>query len=327
MGGCGTQMNKSKIVTIIGGSGFVGRAMIRRAVAAGYQVRVGCRHPQRAAALRVDGATFCQANVATGKGVGDAVRGSDMVINLVGLLFERGSNTFQAAHVDGTARIVAACEQHGVGRYLHMSALGADVASESAYARTKAEAELRVEHSSLDWTIFRPSVIYGANDGFLCRFAALSALAPVFPVIAAQTRFQPVWVEDVARAFVDSLVLRASSKQHIALAGPKVYSMLTLIEMTMAQLGRQRLLLSVPSPLDKLMSMVMQLLPTPLLTPDQLILLQQDNVVEEGEAFPDWLPAPALLEQQMPIVLGGDESSRLQRYLDRARHEASVRME
>jgi len=319
-------MNKSKLVTIIGGSGFVGRAIIRQAVAAGYSVRVGCRHPQRAAALQVDGAKFCRANVATGKGVEDAVHGADIVINLVGLLFERGRNSFQAAHVDGTARIIAACSKHGVSRYLHMSALGADVASDSDYARTKGEAEALVEASNLDWTVFRPSVIYGANDSFLCRFAALSALAPVFPVIAAETLLQPVWVEDVARAFVSSIALRASRKQRIALAGPTAYTMMTLIEMTMAQLDRQRLLLPVPAPIAQLMAMVMQLLPTPLLTPDQLILLQQDSVVAEG-CFPDWLAAPMALEQQMPIILGGDESSRLQVYLDRSRHEASVRME
>ncbi|MDQ6964893.1 MAG: complex I NDUFA9 subunit family protein [Mariprofundales bacterium] len=319
-------MNRGKVVTIIGGSGFVGRSLVRQAVAAGYSVRVGCRHPQRAASLRVDGATFRQVDVATGRGVDDAVRGSTAVINLVGLLFESGRNSFHAAHVDGTERVVAACESHGVARYLHMSALGADVKSASDYARTKGEAEAVVAQSDLDWTIFRPSVIYGVHDSFLCRFAALSALAPIFPVIAAEMRLQPVWVEDVARAFVESIGHRRGCRERIDLAGPKIYSMLTLVEMTMAHLGRKRLLLPLPTVVEKVMAMVMQLLPTPLLTPDQLIMLQQDSVVD-GDPLPDWLPAPMALEQQLPLILGGDESSRLQLYLDRSRQEASIKME
>jgi len=318
-------MKKSKVVTIIGGSGFVGRALVRHAVEAGYRVRVGCRYPQRAMALRVDGASFCRVNVATGKGVDDAVRDSDVVINLVGLLVECGSNTFQAAHVDGTAHIVAACERHGVQRYLHMSALGADVSSENSYARTKAEAEQKVIQSSLNWTIFRPSIIYGANDRFLCRFASLSALPLFFPVVAATTSFQPVWVEDVARAFVSSIVLRASSKQSVALAGPQVYSMMSFIEMILAQLDRQRKLLPLSSQLAMQIAKVMQLLPKPPLTLDQLILLQQDNVVT-GDPFPDWLHAPTALEQQIPIILGGDDALRLQHYCDQARYDVSVRM-
>jgi len=320
------KMGKNKLVTIIGGSGFVGRAIMRQAIAAGYCVRIVCRHPQRAAALRVDGATIHQANVVTGRGIEDALRDSTVVINLVGLLFERGCNTFQATHVDGTARIIAACTKLGIKRYLHMSALGADLASQSGYARSKAEAELIVKKSDLNWTIFRPSVIYGANDNFLCRFAALASWLPLFPVIAAQSALQPVWIEDVARAFVSSIALRASNKQSVVLAGPKSYSVITLIKMTMEQLGRRRKLLPISPPMDRLMAKAMQLLPHPILTLDQLTLLQQDNVTQE-DPFPSWLAPPTPLTKQMPIILGGNDPVQMQRHLDKARYDVSMQME
>ncbi len=316
-------MRKHQTIAIIGGSGFVGRALVRQSIAAGYHVQVGCRHPQRVAHLQVDGAELRRVNIATGSGVAKAVQGADIVINLVGLLFEHGTNTFQAAHVDGTATLLKACQDAGIQRFIQMSALGADIDSKSMYARSKAQAENLVRQSGLEWTIFRPSVIYGSKDSFLCRFKALSALIPIFPVVAPETRLQPVWVEDVARAFTHSYHDRHTIHQTYSLAGNKAYSMMEIIKMITGQLGRQRLLLPLPSLAAKAMAMGMQLLPTPLLTPDQLILLQKDNVVADGEAFPAIFGQPQPFTTMLPLILSPDEVNQLQDYLDAARRQVS----
>ncbi|MDX8409181.1 MAG: complex I NDUFA9 subunit family protein [Mariprofundales bacterium] len=316
-------MRKQQTIAIIGGSGFVGRALVRQSIAAGYRVQVGCRHPQRVAHLQVDGAELRRVNIATGSGVAQAVQGADIVVNLVGLLFEHGSNTFQAAHIDGTAALLKACQDAGIKRFIQMSALGADIHSESIYARSKAQAEALVRQSGLQWTIFRPSVIYGNKDSFLCRFKALSALGPIFPVVAPETKLQPVWIEDVTRAFTLSYSDRTTANQTYALAGNDAYSMMEIIKMITEQLGRKRLLLPLPNLAAKAMAMGMQLLPTPLLTPDQLILLQKDNVVADGEPFPARLGQPQPFTTMLPLILSRDEVDRLQDYLDAARRQVS----
>ncbi|MDX8395753.1 MAG: complex I NDUFA9 subunit family protein [Mariprofundaceae bacterium] len=305
----------SKQICIIGGSGFVGQAIVRQAAHAGFQITVACRHPERARALLVEGARLCKVNVTHGKGLKEAVEGSDCVINLVGLLFEKGSNTFEQAHAEGTKRILEACQNAGVSRYIHMSALGAGSVPESAYASTKAEAENYVKDSGLNWTIFRPSIIYGANDSFFNTFKKMTALAPVLPVIAGETRFQPIWVEDVARAFVQSIEMRHANGQSYALAGSKTYSFMQLMQLLMTTLGRCRLLIPVPNFAAKIMASVMQMLPTPPLTSDQLRLLQHDNVVD-GESFPAIFGEAANLEDILPSYITGNQAARLQRMLD-----------
>lgn len=308
----------SKQVCIIGGSGFVGRAIVRQAVRAGHTVVVACRHPERARDLLVEGVSLVKADVTTGRGLDEAIAGSDCVINLVGLLFERGRYSFDAAHVKGTENILEAIKRGSATQYLHMSALGAGKIPESRYARSKGEAETRVRQSGLSWTIFRPSVIFGEGDSFFNKFKAMSRFAPVLPVIAGETRFQPVWVEDVARVFVASIDNRHCFGKIYELAGPKSYSFMELMQLLMRYLGRNRLLLPIPGTAAKIMAAFMQLLPTPPLTSDQLKLLQHDSVVD-GEAFPDQFGDPAALEEVLPTYICNGQAGRLQSHLDDCR--------
>ncbi len=307
-----------KRVCIIGGSGFVGRAIVDQAVAAGHQVTVACRHPERARDLLVKGTSLAKADVTDGHGIDDAVSGHDVVIYLVGLLFERGRQNFSAAHVEGVSRVLDACKRAGVQQYLHMSALGAGRVPESDYAATKAAAEAQVSESGLNWTIFRPSIIYGRGDNFFNQFEQMSAMLPVLPVISAQTRFQPVWVEDVARAFIVSISNLHVSGQIYELGGPEAYSFQQLLELLMQTLGRSRTLIPVPGIAAKLMAIVSSLLPTPPITPDQLKLLAHDNVID-GEPFPAMFGEPAAVEQILPGYIGTDRTEILQHQYDESR--------
>ncbi|RMH61901.1 MAG: complex I NDUFA9 subunit family protein [Zetaproteobacteria bacterium] len=307
-----------KRLCVIGGSGFVGRAIVRRATRAGYRVTVACRHPEKARHLTVEGVRLVRADIASGKGLDAALRGADAVINLVGVLYEKGRFTFDAVHVHGTEHVLDACAQQGVPRYVHMSALGAGAVPESAYARSKSEAEARVRAANLAWTVFRPSVIYGEHDSFFNRFKAIGAWFPVMPVIAPEMRLQPVWVEDVARAFVRAIEDKRTFGQCFVLAGPKPYTMRALLELLHRELGRRRLLLPLPSLAARLLARLVQWLPVPPLTLDQLALLRHDNVAS-GEPFPALFGKPAPLEQVLPTYIHGSQREWIQRRLDAAR--------
>jgi len=302
-------------VSIIGGSGFVGRAIVQQAVAAGHQVRVACRHPERARDLLVEGATLVKTDVVDGSGIVEAVRGADTVIYLVGLLFEKGKQNFASAHVEGVARVLGACKQAGVKQYLHMSALGAGKVAGSDYAETKATAEEMVADSGLNYTTFRPSVIYGAGDNFFNQFKSMSAMLPVLPVISGATRFQPVWVEDVARAFVGSIANKHVSSQSYELAGPKIYTLKGLLELLMGELDRAPVMIDLPDFAAKLMALFSTVLPTPLITLDQLKLLAHDNIVD-GEAFPAIFGKPAAVELVLPTYIAASKSEGRQKQYD-----------
>ncbi len=305
-------------VCIIGGSGFVGRSIVDQAITAGHQVTVGCRHPERARDLMVKGASLAAVDVTDGQGIEAAVANQDTVIYLVGLLFEKGRQNFVAAHRDGVVRVLEACKQAGVKQYLHMSALGAGEVVESSYAATKGEAETLVRHSELNWTIFRPSIVYGANDDFFNQFKAMSAMLPVMPVISGSSQFQPVWVEDVARAFVCSIGNRHVTGQRYDLGGPKVYSFQAMLELLMAELGRERLFIPLPGIAAKMMAIFGSLLPTPPITLDQLKLLTHDNTVE-GEAFPAQFGSAAALEQVLPSYITNSQAEGLQLRMNASR--------
>ncbi len=298
-------------VCIIGGSGFVGRSIVDQALAAGHQVRVACRHPERARDLMVKGVEMLGVDVTDGRGVDAAVANQDVVIYLVGLLFEKGKQNFIAAHRDGVGRVLAACKQAGVQQYLHMSALGAGDVAESSYAATKAEAEALVRASGLNTTIFRPSIIYGAGDNFFNQFKAMSAVLPVMPVISGDTLFQPVWVEDVARAFVSSIANPHVSGQSYDLGGPKAYSFKAMLEMLMCELGRERVFIPMPAVAAKMMALFTSVLPTPPITLDQLKLLKHDNVVQ-GDAFPACFGTAASLEEVLPSFMADSQSEAAQ---------------
>lgn len=303
---------------IIGGSGFVGRAIAQQAVQAGHMVTVACRHPVRARGQLVDGVRLVRADVTDGYGLDAAVAGMDVVINLVGLLFEKGRQNFQAAHVKGAARVIAACKAAGVKQLLHMSALGAGQVEGSRYAQTKGEAEQLVAASGLNFTIFRPSIIYGAGDSFFNKFKAMSQSMPVLPVISGETRFQPIWVQDVARAFVDAIGNRHVVGATFELAGPKSYSFRELLELLLKELDIKRPLIPVPGLAASLMAAFTQVLPTPLITRDQLVLLGRDNVVE-GEPFPALFGQPAALEEVLPTYICGNCADTKQQEWDQMR--------
>lgn len=309
----------AKRVCIVGGSGFVGRAIACQAIDAGHQVVITSRHPARARDLLVKGITVVKADITTGSGLAQAVQGCDTVINLVGLLYERGRNTFESAHVNGAKNVITACEKAGVSQLLHMSALfDADAVRVSQYAATKTAAETLVKQSNLQWSIFRPSVIFGAHDSFLMRFKALSATGPVLPVVAADTKFQPVWIEDVARAFVLSIGNSKVAQQTYTLAGAEVLSMHEILARWMQALGRDRILLSLPNFAAGILAGVSKLLPIPLLTSDQLALLEYDNVVA-GEAFPALFGTTTSFSNLLPVLSSNSQASRIQHKFDGAR--------
>ena len=304
----------TKQVCIIGGSGFVGRAIARQCVDAGYRFTVACRHPEKARDMLVDGIRLMKADIADGKGLDDAMAGADCVINLVGLLAPAGRYTFESAHVLGTEHIIETAQRLDIPQYLHMSALGAGLVADSIYASTKGEAESRVHESSLNWTIVRPSVIYGYGDSFFNKFKMLSKFGPVFPVIAAGTKFQPVWVDDVARVFVQSIGNRHVTHKTFELAGPDVFTFEQLLHLLMESLGRQRIFVRVPDAIAKLLAAS----PLPMITLDQYRLLQHDNVVK-GEAFPAQFGQAASVEKVLPTYICGLQPSRIQHKLSALR--------
>ncbi|MBL4775001.1 MAG: complex I NDUFA9 subunit family protein [Mariprofundus sp.] len=306
-------------VCIIGGSGFVGRAIVNQAITAGHQVTVACRHPERARDLLVKGVCLAKVDVTNGDGLAVAVRQQDVVIYLVGLLFEKGRQNFQATHVDGVGRVLEACKQADVKQYLHMSALGAGDVVESSYASSKAQAEALVRASAgITWTVFRPSIIYGAGDNFFNQFKAMSALLPVMPVVSGASLFQPVWVEDVARAFVCGIGNHHVAGQSYDLGGPKTYSFQSMLELLMCELERKRLFVPLPAFAAKLMATFTSVLPTPPITLDQLKLLTHDNVID-GEAFPTLFGTAAALEDILPTYIRHSQSEGQQQHMDACR--------
>jgi|UPI000363427F NADH dehydrogenase len=309
----------AKKICVIGGSGFVGRSIVRQALAEGHQVRIACRHPENARRMWVDGASTAQVDICTGKGLDAALAGVDCVINLVGVLFERGRYTFSEAHVEGTKRVINACKQAGITRYIHMSALGVDGNHSSDYGRTKHAAEQAVRDSGLDWTIMRPSVIFGREDDFFNKLDAMSRLLPVFPVIAGETYFQPVWVEDVARAFVQSVSDKTTIGQSFDLGGPRAYSFKDLVQLLLDARGRSRLCIPVPSAVAGLMATVLQFLPVPPLTPDQLAMLKQDNIVAGDQPFPSCFGEASSVEAVLPTYINGNQAARLQQSMNDCR--------
>jgi NADH dehydrogenase len=299
-------------VAVLGGSGFVGRHICHALVAEGYRARVATRDRERAKEqlILLPTVDVAVADVHDPSQLVALVRGAEAVISLVGVLHEgRGPASFQAAHVELTRKVVAACREGGVSRLLHMSALGADPAGPSRYQRTKGEAERIVRESGLAWTIFRPSVIFGPGDGFINLFAKLLQLAPVVPLACPNTRFQPVYVEDVAQAFVKSLGDLASAGKSYDLCGPRVYRLRELVEYVGQITGRRRWIIGLNDSLSYLQALSMEMPPLKqvlrsldmLMTRDNYYSMRVDNVC--NCEFPFGI-APAALEAVAPTYLG-----------------------
>ena len=282
------------LVTVIGGSGFVGRYVVQQLAAAGARVRVGVRRPQAALFLKPLGQVgqiqLIQTDVRDERQLAAAFHGADAGVNLVGILAEGGGRTFAGIQAEGAATAARVAAGAGARTYVHMSAIGADAASPSAYGRSKAEGEAAVLAALPAATILRPSLIFGAEDGFTNRFAALARSAPVMPVVEGETRFQPVHVVDVARAVVASLDTPARyGGAAFELGGPTIYTMRQLLAWIMREIRVDKPMVDVPALAARLIARAGDLLPGLPITSDQLRMLRHDNVVGAGvpglEAF------------------------------------------
>ncbi len=272
-------------ITLLGGSGFVGRALCERLVRAGYALRILTRARLAARDLwLLPDTTVIAGDVYDADFLRSAVAGANAVINLVGILNERGDDGrgFERAHVDLTRLVLAACAASGVTRYLHMSALNAAADAPSYYLRSKAAAETLVASSGLNTTIFRPSVIFGPGDGLFVRFDQLTALAPVLPLACAAARFQPVYVGDVADAFVHALGDKATVGKRYDLGGPSVMSLQEVVAYTLRQRGRCRLVLPLGSGLSRVMAEIMEHLPGKPFSRDNLRSASLNSVLAAG---------------------------------------------
>jgi NADH dehydrogenase len=271
------------LVTVFGGGGFIGRHIVQRLAAAGHSIRIAGRDTERAARLCTMGGvgqiTPIAASVTDEASSARAVAGADIVINLVGILFESRAGDFQRIQAEGAGRVARLAAAAGAKQFLHLSAIGADAASPSLYTQTKAAGEAAVLAAFPGAIILRPSVVFGAEDQFFNRFAGLAALLPFMPVVAGETRFQPVYVGDVADAAMAALADPAASGKVFELGGPRVMSMRQVLRYILDVTGRRRPMIALPEGFVRLQARLGELLPTPPLTRDQLILLSKDNVV------------------------------------------------
>lgn len=274
------------LVTIFGGAGFIGTQVVQLLATKGYRVRVAVRRPDLAGHVKPLGAVGqvmpIQANVRNADSVARAIRGAGIVINLVGIGFERGRQRFRAVHTLGAKNIADAAKVLQVNQLVHVSALGADSQSVSGYARSKALGETEVLTAFPSAVVLRPSIAFGPGDGFFNRYGMLARMLPVLPVIGAKSRFQPIYVGDLAQATVAAAEGAVKGGKIYELGGPDVVTHRELIERVLADTGRRNMLLPLPAGLARLAAIPFALLPSPLLTGDQVDLLQADNVVSDA---------------------------------------------
>jgi NADH dehydrogenase len=295
-----------RVITVFGGSGFIGRHLVNRLAKAGAHIRVAVRDTEAANFLRIVGDTGqvvpWPADITDPAHVKAAIEGADVVVNLVGILFERGKRTFQRIHVEGAGNVADAARAAGVERLVHVSAIGADEQSPAHYGRTKAAGEAAVMAAFPGAAIVRPSVIFGPEDNFFNLFAGLARLTPVLPVFGCPvwpkikffpeggvvdidfygdggTRFQPVYVRDVAEGIEKILSDPATANKVFELGGPRQYSFKEIMELLLAETGRKRFLAPLPFAVAGFAAWFLEFWPRPILTRDQVKLLTRDNVV------------------------------------------------
>src|SRR6195256_4673134 len=279
--------NQETLVTVFGGSGFLGRNVVRALAKRDYRIRVAVRRPELAGHLqplsKVGQIHAVQANLRYPASVEAAMRDAQVAINLVGILAESGAQTFDAGQAAGAGAVAKAAAAIGA-RMVHVSAIGADENSLSRYGRAKAAGEKAVQSAVPSATILRPSIVFGPEDQFTNRFAALARMSPMLPLIGGGlTKMQPVYVGDVATAVAEAADGKAKAGATYELGGPEVLTMREIMEVILATIGRQRMLVSLPFGLAKLQALLLQFAPGPLkLTPDQVALLRVDNVVSDA---------------------------------------------
>ncbi len=300
-------------VALIGGSGFIGRSISEHLDRAGISQQIVTRSREGArASWSLPGASCVECNPYDQAALTAAIADCDAVINLVGILNERGDNGsgFQRAHVDLTRTALAACSNAGVARYLHMSALNAAPVAASHYLRTKGEAErlVRAASASLATTIFRPSVVFGPGDGLFCRFDALLRFAPVLPLACAASRFQPVYVGNVAEAFVRALGDRRSVGQSYDLGGPAVMTLAEIVQLVVRVTGRKRLIVPLGLLASRVQAEIFEHLPGKPFSRDNFRSATQDSVLSGPNGLDAFGIAPVAVEAVIETCLqrGGE---------------------
>lgn len=278
--------NSSKLVTVFGGSGFVGRHVVKALANRGYRVRVACRRPDLAGFLRPLGTVGqiqpIQANLRYPASIDRAIDGADAVVNLVGILYESGKQKFDSVQERGSRAIAQSAKERGVTTFVQMSAIGADAESDIAYAHTKGEAEKAVLEAIPTANILRPSIVFGPEDNFFNQFANMAKTLPFLPLIGGgETKFQPVYVGDVAEVVAKGIDGALEPGATYELGGPDVASFKECLELMLEITMRKKTLLPLSFGIAKAQATVMQLLPKPLLTVDQVRMLENDNVVSE----------------------------------------------
>lgn len=299
---------ETRLVTVFGGSGFLGRQVVRALARRGWRIRVACRRPDLAGQNQPSGGVGqimgVQANIRRDHrwSIDRALEGADAAINLVGILAPSGKQTFADVQADGAHMIAEAAKSAGIASMVHVSAIGADEDGTSEYARTKATGEKAVLHVLPDSVVLRPSVLFGPDDDFFNKLGLMASLSPILPLIGGgATRFQPAYVSDVAEAVAIALEGGAKPGTTYELGGPEVKTFRECLELVCAATHRRRLMVPVPFGLAKLQAKVLQMLPNPLLTVDQVELLKTDNVVSaaavaEGRTFAGLGIAPTAIE-------------------------------
>ena len=309
------MMNQDvKLVTIFGGSGFLGRHIASALVRRDVRLRIAVRRPELAHFLQPIGGPGqivpVQANIRDRDSIARAMEGADAIVNLVGILFERGAQTFDTVQARGPAHIAELAARAGISRVVHMSAIGADDAGTAHYARSKAAGEAAIRDHIPAAVILRPSIVFGPEDDFFNRFAAMSRLTPVLPLFGTgATRFQPVYVGDVAAACTKAVMGEARCGQTCELGGPDILSFRECLELMLRIIGRQRIFAPLPFAMAGMMARPLEWLPKPPFTTDQVELLKYDNVVSEnaiadGRDLAGLGIAPRALEAILPGYLG-----------------------
>lgn len=302
-------MQRERSAVVLGGSGFVGRYVVTALAKEGFHVRVVVRHPHEALFLKTQGEvgqiTLIPGSILDKKALLRACEGAEALINLVGILFEKGPQRFKALHHEALQIIAEVALEKGVLTLIHLSALGASLESASQYAQTKAKGEIELYRLFPQAIIFRPSVIFGAEDQFLNRFSKMAHLFPILPLIGGgKTRLQPVYVQDVAKAIVKSLNIPEAKGKIFELGGPRVYTFKEIIQLILHTTHQRCLLFSIPFIFARWLGFVLQFCPNPPLTKDQVLLLQIDNVVKEKAlGFKDLGLSPASLKDHITFLL------------------------
>lgn len=304
-----TVSSASPVVTVFGGSGFLGRHIVRALAKRGWRVRVAVRRPNEALFLKTAGAVgqvaIMQANIRDEASVRKAVKGVDAVVNLVGILYETGKQKFSAVQAEGARTVAQSAADEGVQKFVQLSAIGASSESEAAYAQSKAAGEAAVLEAIPQAVILRPSIVIGPEDDFFNRFAKMAALAPALPLVGGgETLYQPVAVQDVAQATCEALENPNCGGKIYELGGPDIFSFKNLMEIMLRHTGQKRILVPLPFFAAQLISRFTKFLPNPPLTPDQVIMLRSDNIADDKlPGLGDLGIAPTPIESVLPHYL------------------------